>query len=82
MRKYMHLLAAVCFLASAAFSPVRAEIQLPADIMQAATEGINGVYSLDFATAEKNIAFVFEQYPDHPLNKKRGDCLCEKSVFF
>ena len=67
MRKYMHLLAAVCFLASAAFSPVRAEIQLPADIMQAATEGINGVYSLDFATAEKNIAFVFEQYPDHPF---------------
>ena len=32
-----------------------------------ASEGINGVYSLDFDTAQKNIQLVFDQYPDHPF---------------
>ncbi len=67
MRKFICVMAAVCLLASAAVLPARAEIQLPPDVMAAASEGINGVYSLDFATADKNIAQVFEQYPDHPF---------------
>ena len=29
--------------------------------------GINGVYSLDFDTAQENIQKVFETYPDHPF---------------
>ena len=56
MRKLICVWAAVCLLASAAVLPARAEIQLPPDVMASATEGINGVYSLDFATADKNIA--------------------------
>ena len=67
MRKLICVWAAVCLLASAAVLPARAEIQLPPDVMASATEGINGVYSLDFATADKNIAQVFAQYPDHPF---------------
>lgn len=67
MRKLICVMAAVCLLASAAVLPARAEIQLPPDVMAAATEGINGVYSLDFETADKNIAQVFAQYPDHPF---------------
>lgn len=67
MRKLVCVMAAVCLLASAAVLPARAEIQLPPDVMASATEGINGVYSLDFETADKNIAQVFAQYPDHPF---------------
>lgn len=67
MRKFICVMAAVCLLASAAVLPVRAEIQLPPDVMASASEGINGVYSLDFETADKNIAQVFAQYPDHPF---------------
>ena len=67
MRKLICVWAAVCLLASAAVLPARAEIQLPPDVMASATEGINGVYSLDFETADKNIAQVFAQYPDHPF---------------
>lgn len=67
MRKLFCLLAAVGFLASAAILPVRAEIQLPPDVMQYASVGINGVYSLDFATANENIQKVFALYPDHPF---------------
>lgn len=66
MKKYMALLAAVLF-AAAGFIPARAEIQLPPDVMEAATVGINGVYSLDFDTAEENIQKVFSLYPDHPF---------------
>jgi len=51
----------------AVFIPAEAEIKLPPDIMNYATEGINGVYSLDFDTAQKNIQRVFEEYPDHPF---------------
>ena len=66
MKKFLHLLAAVCLLASAAVSS-QAEITLPPDVMAYATEGINGVYSLDFDTADKNIQKVFAEYPDHPF---------------
>lgn len=54
------LLVAVCTVA-------QAEIKLPPDVMTYATEGINGVYSLDFPTAQKNIQRVFDEYPDHPF---------------
>ncbi len=47
--------------------PAQAEIKLPPDVMTHATQGINGVYSLDFATAEKHIQEVFATYPDHPF---------------
>ena len=47
--------------------PLYAEIKLPPDIMAYATEGINGVYSLDYPTAQKNIQKVFDEYPDHPF---------------
>lgn len=67
MRKVICVFAAVCLLAAAAVLPARAEIQLPPDVMAYASEGINGVYSLDFATADKNIARVFAEYPDHPF---------------
>lgn len=46
---------------------VRAEIKLPPDVMEYATVGINGVYSLDFDTANENIEKVFALYPDHPF---------------
>ena len=67
MRKWLRALLAGVFLFSAMQSPLRAEITLPPDVMQAAVEGINGVYSLDFETAEKNIQKVFSLYPDHPF---------------
>ena len=54
-------------MAAAFFSPLQAEIKLPPDVMEYATIGINGVYSLDFATAEENIQKVFALYPDHPF---------------
>ena len=61
-------LAAACWLALvAAVMPACAELTLPPDVMQRATEGINGVYSLDFDTAQKNIEWVFAHYPDHPF---------------
>lgn len=50
-----------------AAAPLCAEIQLPPDVMAQAREGINGVYSLDFDTAQANIQKVFAQYPDHPF---------------
>ena len=59
-------LAAACLWALAAV-PAAAELTLPPDVMQHATEGINGVYSLDFDTAQKNIEWVFAHYPDHPF---------------
>jgi len=65
-RQGLRLVLAVCLLAGN--SPfTRAEINLPPDIMVYASEGLNGVYSLDFPTAEKNIQLVFDQYPDHPF---------------
>ncbi len=59
-------LAAACLWALAAV-PASAELTLPPDVMQHATEGINGVYSLDFDTVQKNIEWVFAHYPDHPF---------------
>ena len=67
MRKWLHVLVAVFFFVAAAMSPARAELSLPPDVMQHATVGINGVYSLDFDTAQENIAWVFAHYPDHPF---------------
>ena len=66
MRKLFCLLVAVLFAATFA-TAVQAEIKLPPDVMQYATVGINGVYSLDFDTANENIQKVFEEYPDHPF---------------
>lgn len=66
MKQFLRLVAAVCLLASAAVSS-HAELTLPPDVMAYATEGINGVYSLDFDTADKNIQKVFAEYPDHPF---------------
>ena len=60
-------LAAACLLMLSAVLPSSAELTLPPDVMQYATEGINGVYSLDFDTAQKNIERVFRDYPDHPF---------------
>ena len=59
------VLAVICLAAFTA--PAQAEIKLPPDIMAYATEGINGVYSLDYPTAQQNIQKVFEAAPDHPF---------------
>ncbi len=67
MRKLLHVLAAVFFFVTATLGPARAELTLPPDVMHHATVGINGVYSLDFDTAQQHIAWVFEHYPDHPF---------------
>ncbi len=67
MRKMLHVLVAVCLLITAPLAPARAELTLPPDVMHHATVGINGVYSLDFDTAQEHIAWVFEHYPDHPF---------------
>ncbi|MBR4681746.1 MAG: hypothetical protein IKP06_00340 [Elusimicrobiaceae bacterium] len=66
MRKIIVLVLCTCLLVTA-YVPSRAEIKLRPDIMAYATEGINGVYSLDYPTAQKNIQLVFEAYPDHPF---------------
>ena len=57
----------VLWLVLAVGLPLSAEIKLPPDVMTYATEGINGVYSLDYPTAQKNIQKVFDEYPDHPF---------------
>ncbi len=67
MGKIARLFFAVLFLCCAVVMPAPAEIVLPPDVMEAAKEGINGVYSLDFQTAQKNIEEVFAKYPDHPF---------------
>ena len=59
------VLSLVCLL-GLCFS-MQAEIKLPSDVMTHATQGINGVYSLDFATAQQHIQDVFATYPDHPF---------------
>lgn len=64
MKKFFAVLAACLFCAAA---PSWAEIHLPDDAMQYATVGINGVYSLDFDTAQENIEKMFVAYPDHPF---------------
>ena len=66
MRKALSFLAALLFTATAVL-PSAAEIKLPPDVMEYATVGINGVYSLDFDTAQENIEKVFALYPDHPF---------------
>ncbi len=63
MRKWLAGFVGAALLAA----PSYAEIKLPADVMAQAREGINGVYSLDFDIAQKNIQKVFDQYPDHPF---------------
>ena len=55
------------WLTLSAVVPLRAEIKLPPDVMLHASQGINGVYSLDYPTAQKNIQEVFDTYPDHPF---------------
>ncbi len=67
MRKLLCVCTAVLFLVTAALPPARAELSLPPDVMHYATVGINGVYSLDFDTAQENIQKVFNAYPDHPF---------------
>ena len=67
MFKWLRILAAVCLIATSVSAPLRAEITLPPDVMHYATVGINGVYSLDFETAQQNIQRVFARYPDHPF---------------
>lgn len=67
MRKLLHILAAACFLLTATLTPARAELTLPPDVMHHATVGINGVYNLDYDTAQEHIAWVFAHYPDHPF---------------
>lgn len=67
MHKLLCVCTAVLFLVTTAFSLARAELSLPPDVMQYATVGINGVYSLDFDTAQENIQKVFESSPDHPF---------------
>ena len=66
MKRFLRL-AAACVLMLSAVLPSSAELTLPPDVMYYATEGINGVYSLDFDTAQKNIEKVFADYPDHPF---------------
>lgn len=66
MRKWLSLFAAVLLIATN-ISPVYGEIKLPPDVMEYATVGINGVYSLDFDLANENIEKVFALYPDHPF---------------
>ncbi len=66
MRRLFALAAALGLLLCAA-APSYGEIKLPPEVMQYATVGINGVYSLDFATAQENIEKVFALYPDHPF---------------
>ncbi len=65
--KRFFCLATASVLLLASFLPAAAELTLPPDVMQYATEGINGVYSLDFDTAQTNIEKVFSEYPDHPF---------------
>lgn len=66
MRRFLSVLAAaVCAACLGGFA--HAEINLPPDVMEYATVGINGVYSLDFDTAQENIEKVFALYPDHPF---------------
>lgn len=66
MQRFFALVAALGLLISAA-APSYGEIKLPPEVMHYATVGINGVYSLDFATAQENIEKVFALYPDHPF---------------
>ncbi len=63
MRRWLCACLAGCLLAV----PAGAEIKLPPEVLAEAREGINGVYSLDFAVAQENIEKVFSQYPDHPF---------------
>lgn len=67
MNKWLSGLMAGVLLMTSAVLPARAEIKLPPDVYAQAKEGINGVYSLDFDVAQKNIELVFAQYPDHPF---------------
>jgi len=42
------------------------EKQLQADVLKYGGAGIEAVYNLDFAAAQKNIDIAFEKYPNHP----------------
>jgi len=64
--KWGRILLAVLWLVCST-GPSRAEVKLPPDIMVYATEGVNGVYSLDFTTAQQSIQHVFDEVPDHPF---------------
>ena len=65
--KRLFRLAAAGWMMLAMVLPASSELTLPPDVMQHATEGIHGVYSLDFDTAQQNIEWVFAHYPDHPF---------------
>lgn len=68
MRRFLCACLAVCFFFFVTASlPAHGEITLPPDVMHHATVGINGVYNLDFNTAQENIQQVFTLYPDHPF---------------
>ncbi len=66
MRKWRKLVLAL-WLGAGLCLPLQAEIKLPPDVMEHATQGINGVYSLDYPTAQYHIQQVFDSYPDHPF---------------
>lgn len=66
MKKAVSLLAALLFAAACPLGAC-AEIKLPPDVMEYASVGINGVYSLNFDAAQENIEKVFALYPDHPF---------------
>lgn len=63
MKRLVCLAAALCLFVSGALPSARAEITLPPDVMEHATEGINGVYSLDFDTAQKILNSFFRTIP-------------------
>ena len=65
--KRLSLLGSVIVLIAGLIFPAQAEIKLPENIVGPVTVGINGVYSLDFATAHESIQQVFSLYPDHPF---------------
>jgi len=67
MAKWRSLFLAVCFFFISVTAPLQAEIVLPPDAMAYATVGIDGVYNLDFDTAQENIEKIFAAYPDHPF---------------
>lgn len=76
MKRLVCLAAALCLFVSGALPSARAEITLPPDVMEHATEGINGVYSLDFDTAQKTLnSFSGLSRPSVRAFRQRDDCL-------
>lgn len=61
MKKLTAFLAMLCLFGQAA------ALDLPPQIRQYTEDGINGIYQLDFDTAQKNIDAGMRLYPDHPF---------------